>query len=77
VADTKGVLVAIYVQPFGKFLLIVMGVGLAAYALWCAVRAVLNVEHVKDDAKGIAQRLGYGAVFLTYAGLALWPSFKR
>jgi hypothetical protein len=71
VADTKGALVAIYAQPFGKTLLIVMGVGLAGYALWCAVRAALNVEHLKDDAKGIAQRLGYGAVFFTYVGLAL------
>ncbi len=71
VADTKGALVAIYAQPFGKLLLIAMGVGLAAYALWCVVRAVLNVEHVQDDAKGIAQRLGYGAVCFTYVGLAL------
>jgi hypothetical protein len=31
---------------------------------------VLNVEHVQDDAKGIVQRLGDGAVFFTYAGLA-------
>ncbi len=71
VAGSKGALVAIYEQPFGKLLLIVMGVGLAGYALWCAVRAVLNVEHVRNDVKGILRRIGYGAVFFTYVGLAL------
>src|SRR5579884_1814213 len=71
VADTKGALVAIYQEPLGRFLLIVVGVGLAGYAFWNVARSLLNAQRLKRDAEGVVRRVGYAAVALTYAGLAL------
>lgn len=60
-------------QPFGRFLLGAMAVGLFGYVVWRFVQAFKDTEAVGDDAKGLAKRFGYafsGAVYLTLAGLA-------
>jgi Domain of Unknown Function (DUF1206) len=69
--DRNGALRAIYEQPFGKFLLAIVAVGLVCYALWSLIQAFVDPEHEGTDAKGVAARLGYGAVGLSYAALAL------
>lgn len=69
--DTNGALVTIVAQPFGKFLLGLVAVGLAGYVLWCFVQAIADAENKGSDAKGIAQRLGYAGSGIVYAGLAL------
>lgn len=71
VADTKGALLAVYQEPFGRFVLVVLAVGMAGYTFWCLVRAVLNPLRLKRDAEGVARRIGYAAVAVAYAGLAL------
>ncbi|MEG3927115.1 DUF1206 domain-containing protein [Microcoleus sp. D3_18a_C4] len=71
--DTSGALSEIVNQPFGKFLLFLVTIGLIGYALWRIVQTILDPEHQGDklDAKRIAQRIGYALSALGYAGLAL------
>jgi hypothetical protein len=70
--DPSGALTSIVTQPFGKFLLSIVAVGLIGYALWRLVQAIFDSEHAREetDAKQIAQRLGYAFSGLTYLGLA-------
>ncbi|MEG4323909.1 DUF1206 domain-containing protein [Microcoleus sp. herbarium5] len=71
--DTSGALSEIVSQPFGKFLLFLVTIGIIGYALWRIVQTILDPEHQgqKMDAKRIAQRIGYALSALAYAGLAL------
>lgn len=70
--DTQGALTTIVQQPFGKFLLALVAIGLIGYVIWRVVQATLDPEHPgNSDAKDIAQRIGYGFSALAYAGLAL------
>jgi hypothetical protein len=71
--DTSGALSEIVNQPFGKFLLFLVTIGIIGYALWRIVQTILDPEHQgqKMDAKRIAQRIGYALSALGYAGLAL------
>ncbi len=69
--DTQGALQAILTQPFGKFLLAVVAIGLLGYVLWRFVQAIKDPENKGTDAKGILQRIGYGISGIIYAGLAL------
>src|SRR4028118_1418727 len=69
--NTKGALSAIAAQPFGKFLLILLTIGLIGYVIWSFVQAIKDPEHKGDDAKSLARRLGYGITGLIYAGLAV------
>lgn len=69
--DTRGALEAIITQPFGKFLLTLVGIGLIGYVLWRFVQAIKDPENKGTDAKGLAQRLGYVISGLIYAGLSL------
>lgn len=71
--DTSGALTTIVNQPFGKFLLVLIAIGLVGYVLWRVVQAVFDPEHAgeENDAKHIAQRIGYGFSAIAYAGLTL------
>lgn len=69
--DQKGALQTIAEQPFGKFLLAVVTIGLAGFALWCFIQASFDTEGKGSDAKGIAGRIGYAVVGVSYALLAL------
>jgi hypothetical protein len=56
-ADKQGALLAIVQRPGGRALLIATAVGLVAYALWCAAKAVIAR---KDSAAATwAKRAGY------------------
>lgn len=68
--DQRGALQTIYAEPFGKTLLIIAGIGLAGYALWRIIEAVLDTERRGTDAKSIATRVAYGFVGISYALLA-------
>ncbi len=70
-ADRNSAIQAIYQQPFGKFLLAVVTIGLFGYALWSWIQAALNTEGKSHNAKGAIERIGYAAVGFSYAGLAL------
>ena len=48
-----------------------LAVGLAGYAAWRVVEAILDTESKGSDPKGIAARLVYAGIGATYAALAL------
>lgn len=64
--DQKGALQTIYEQPFGKFLLVVVGIGLVGFALWSFIQAIYDTEGKGRQAKGIIARIGYAVVGLGY-----------
>ena len=68
--DQRGALQTIYEQPFGKFLLAVVAIGLLGFALWSFIQAIYDTEGKGRDAKGIIGRVGYAAVGIAYAALA-------
>ncbi len=60
-------------QPFGKFLLILVAIGLLGYALWGFVRAILDPLGRGSDAKGLFARAGFLFSGVSY-GLMLIPT---
>jgi len=68
--DTKGALQTVLIQPFGKFLLAAIALGLIGYALWRFVQAIKDPERKGTNVKGIIRRLGYAVNGFIYAGLA-------
>ena len=69
--DQRGALLTLYAQPFGKFLLIIVTLGLLAYAATSFVNAVLDPERQGHDAKNTLKRVGYAIVGASYLGLAI------
>ncbi|HZQ48692.1 MAG TPA: DUF1206 domain-containing protein [Candidatus Dormibacteraeota bacterium] len=70
--DPSGSLVLITQNGAGKFLLIGVVVGLAAYALWGFVRAIFDPLHRGDKAPGIAERLGFAWSGIAYTSIVLF-----
>jgi hypothetical protein len=68
--DSRGALIAILSEPFGKLMLVLIGIGLIGYVLLRLVQALMDPEHKGSDAKGIALRVGYLISALVYGGLA-------
>lgn len=71
--DSEGALQTIVTQPFGKFLLAIVTLGMVSYALWRLIEAIFDPgnQGQKPEAKRIGKRLGYAASSAAYAGLAL------
>ena len=67
-ADQQGAIQTIAEQPFGKGLLVALGIGLALYAVGRVLEA-LGVGH-GDDASGI-DRAGYAVSAVIYASFAV------
>lgn len=70
--DTSGALQTIVTQPFGKFLLSIVTLGIAGYVLWRLVQTFFDPENGGQpiNAKQIARRLGYACSAIGYTGLA-------
>lgn len=69
--DKRAALQTILAEPFGRFALVLIGVGLIGYVLLRFVQALLDPERKGSDAKGLAIRAGYLLSALGYGGLAL------
>ncbi len=69
-ADQIGAIAAIGRLPSGRILLWVMLVGLASYALWGVIRAVLDPFHRGSDTNGMLARGGYLISAISYAFFA-------
>ena len=67
--DQRGALGAISALPFGKFLLIIITIGLFAFGLWSIIQGVFDTEGEGKKAKGIIARIGYAVVGLAYIAL--------
>lgn len=77
--DRDGALRAIAEQPFGRGLLVLLALGLVAYALWRLAQAFLDRDDEGEGIKGLAKRAGafgragwYGAL----AGLTVDRIFE-
>lgn len=62
-------------QPFGKFLLVLIILGLASYSLWGFVRAIFDPLHRGSDLKGTGARVGFAFSGLAY-GLLILPTLQ-
>jgi len=69
--DLSGSLVFLVGNPFGKVVLVVAAIGLAAYSLWGFTRAVYDPLHRGRDASGYAARLGFVTSALSYAAIVI------
>jgi len=69
--DLTGSLVFLISNPYGKVVLIVMAIGLAAYSLWGFVRAIYDPLHRGSDASGYMARLGFVTSALSYAAIVI------
>jgi uncharacterized protein DUF1206 len=69
--DKHGAIATIGSQPFGKFLLVLIAIGLTGYSLWGFIRAILDPLGRGTDPKGIAQRIGYLISGLSYGTLVI------
>lgn len=58
-------------QTFGNILLILMGIGLVAYAIWRFIQSIKDPENIGDDTKGKAKRVAFFISGLIYLGLAV------
>lgn len=72
--DQKGAFQLILDQPFGQVLLALVALGLACYAVWRLLQAIMDPEHRGHDAKGIGRRLGYAFSGLFYGSLAFFAA---
>lgn len=68
--DQRGALETIYNQPFGAVLLFLVALGLAGHGLWRFVQAGWDTENKGTDAKGIATRIGYAVIGVSYLVLS-------
>lgn len=69
--DSSGALLTIASQPFGKFLLVGIAIGLAGYAIWRFIETFLDPEGKGANAKGIGARLGYLSSGIAYSALSI------
>jgi len=70
--DLSGSLVFLTGNPFGKLVLIVAAIGLAAYSLWGFTRAIYDPLRRGRDASGYAARLGFVTSALSYAAIVFF-----
>src|ERR1700694_1614277 len=70
--DLSGSMVFLIGNPFGKLVLIVVIIGLAAYSLWGFIRAIYDPLHRGRDTKGIAARIGFLTSAFSYAAIVFF-----
>jgi hypothetical protein len=71
-AGAKGVFSFIEDKPFGKWMVLVVAIGLASFSLWRFIQTFKDTEHKGSDKKGLAKRLAYLVSALAYAALSIY-----
>ncbi|MEX2534255.1 MAG: DUF1206 domain-containing protein [Trueperaceae bacterium] len=69
--DTEGALRAIFRQPFGALLLLIVGVGLFSYTAWRVTQSIFDVEGKGSGFHGLLKRFGYLVSGIAYGGLGV------
>jgi len=69
--DSKGALLQLYRQPFGRALLVVAALGLFGFALFRGYQAAFDPERAARG-WGAAKRVGWGGIALLHAGLGVF-----
>ena len=72
--DSRGALSEVMGAPFGKFLLIMIALGLLGYAAWRLVQALLDPDHHGTEAKGIVIRVALAVSAVIHVGLAFFAA---
>lgn len=67
---SQGALRKIVQLPFGRILLVAVGIGLVGYALWRFVQAAMDTENKGSGIKGLAVRGGFAVIGLIHVALA-------
>jgi hypothetical protein len=67
--DNSGAIETLYQQPFGRFLVSIIAIGLFVYALWLFVSAVLDPERKGTEAKGLGARIAFAIIGCSYTVL--------
>jgi hypothetical protein len=75
ITGQQGAVELVLREPFGRLMLAVLAVGLAAYALWMFVAAIVDPERKGQSFQGIAERLGFFVTGVGYTLLA-WTAFN-
>lgn len=68
--DQNVVLLRLFSQPFGRYTLIVLAIGLGSYAFWRIMQAFFDPDRLGKDFLGVVNRAGYVIAGLGYAGMA-------
>lgn len=63
-------------QPFGKVILVALGLGLCCYALWRFIQSVQDPENIGNDGKGTVKRVSFFISGLIYMGLGFLAIIK-
>lgn len=75
VTGTRGAMLSVLGQPFGRTMLLVAAIGLFGYAAWRIVQGVLDPDRYGRDWKGLAMRIGFVARGILHAGLG-WQALR-
>jgi hypothetical protein len=67
----NGAIAVIGRQPFGHVMLVALAVGLASYALWDLIRAVLDPNYEGQSRAGKLKRVGFALGAVGYVALAV------
>jgi hypothetical protein len=67
---SEGALASILASPFGAALLLIVGLGLVAFAGWSVVQALRDTDNHGSGAKGWAIRAGLVGAAVSYGALA-------
>ncbi len=67
--DQTGAIATLGSQPFGKFLLVLIAIGLTGYSMWGFVRAIWDPLGKGHDKEGLVQRFGYLVSAVSYGAL--------
>lgn len=73
-ANKAEALAVLHQQPFGKLLLILVGIGLLGYVTWRFYQSFADIDHQGNATRAKAIRIGYGIsglLYLSFAFLAL------
>lgn len=70
-ADQKGALAKLMAQPYGKWLVLLIAIGLAAYSLWRLSEAAFGVTGEKPGAMARVKSLVRGVIYAFFAYTAV------
>lgn len=71
IADSSSALRTIYGQPFGRATLMLVGIGLLAYASWRLIEAIADPQRKGASPKRIAIRVSYVVRAITHGALGI------
>jgi hypothetical protein len=75
VTGTRGALLTVLAQPYGRTLLLIAAIGLFGYAAWRVIQGVLDPERYGTGVQGLAMRVGFVGRGVMHAAIG-WQAFR-